>query len=275
MVPEELVSLQEAADRLGVHYMTAYRYVRLGRLRATKSAGQWWVEEGDVDRLHEDAAATPAARRGHPRWDRYVDRLLERTLAHDESGAWAVVETALVAGAAPRDVTLCLLGPVMRLVGERWERGELTVGDEHRVSAIVVRLVSRLGPSFLRRGRRRGTVVVGAAPGDNHALPTAMLADVLRGEQFSVVDLGANAPASSFADAAKAADRLVAVGISVSTGGRDDVVLSVVAEIRDASPGAPVILGGPAIGDESTARSLGADGWAPDAGAAADLLIAR
>ena len=31
-----LLSLQEAADRLGVHYMTAYRYVRTGRLRAVQ-----------------------------------------------------------------------------------------------------------------------------------------------------------------------------------------------------------------------------------------------
>ena len=31
---DEHVSLQEAADLLGVHYMTAYRYVRSGRLIA-------------------------------------------------------------------------------------------------------------------------------------------------------------------------------------------------------------------------------------------------
>ena len=272
---DQQVSLQEAADRLGVHYMTAYRYVRLGRLRASKSGGQWWVDESDVDRLHDSATASPPSRRGNPNWDRYADRLLDRTLAHDEGGAWAVVESALVAGAAPRDVMLRLLCPVMRTVGDRWASGDLTVGDEHRVSSIVVRLVGRLGPSFMRRGRRRGTVVVGGAPGDNHGLPSAMVADVLRGEQFSVVDLGANAPVASFVQAAKAADRLVAVGLSVSTAGREDVVAAAIAEIRDASRAPAVILGGPAIGDESTARSLGADGWAPDAGAAADLLIAR
>ena len=33
---ESRLTLQEAADRLGVHYMTAYRYVRTGRLERFK-----------------------------------------------------------------------------------------------------------------------------------------------------------------------------------------------------------------------------------------------
>ena len=39
-----LLGLQEVADRLGVHYMTAYRYVRTGRLPATRIGAQWWVD---------------------------------------------------------------------------------------------------------------------------------------------------------------------------------------------------------------------------------------
>ena len=43
-----LLSLQEAADRLEVHYMTAYRYVRTGRLRAVQIGSQWWVDPQDL-----------------------------------------------------------------------------------------------------------------------------------------------------------------------------------------------------------------------------------
>ena len=35
------LTLNEAAELLGVHYMTAYRYVRLGFLQATKVGGCW------------------------------------------------------------------------------------------------------------------------------------------------------------------------------------------------------------------------------------------
>ena len=42
------ITLQEAADRLGVHYMTAYRYVRTGRLPAQRSGSQWLVDPKDL-----------------------------------------------------------------------------------------------------------------------------------------------------------------------------------------------------------------------------------
>ena len=41
------LTLHEAAEVLGVHYMTAYRYVRLGLLDAEKVRGTWRVERAD------------------------------------------------------------------------------------------------------------------------------------------------------------------------------------------------------------------------------------
>ena len=37
------MTLQEVADSLGVHYMTAYRYVRQGRLPATRLGAEWRI----------------------------------------------------------------------------------------------------------------------------------------------------------------------------------------------------------------------------------------
>ncbi|MET0148370.1 MAG: helix-turn-helix domain-containing protein, partial [Acidimicrobiales bacterium] len=37
------LTLQEAAERAGVHYLTVYRWVRTGRLPATKAEGTWAV----------------------------------------------------------------------------------------------------------------------------------------------------------------------------------------------------------------------------------------
>jgi len=42
------MTLQEAAERLGVHYMTAYRYVRTGKLPAEKVGVHWMVDRTDV-----------------------------------------------------------------------------------------------------------------------------------------------------------------------------------------------------------------------------------
>ena len=190
------LTLQQAADRLGVHYMTAYRYVRTGRLPAFKVGVQWRVNADDL-------APVKSGRRGagsrSRRWT--VDQVADRLVAGDEPGVWALVEAALASGAEPAGIHVDLLAPALRSIGVRWASGELSVADEHRASVVAQRIVSRLGPMFARRGRRRGTVVLGAPPGDLHSLPSAMVADELRAARFEVVDLGANTPAESFVGA--------------------------------------------------------------------------
>ncbi len=58
----EFVTLADAAEQLGVHYMTAYRYVRTGRMMAEKRSGQWWVTPEDLAAVV--AAGTGPRRRG-------------------------------------------------------------------------------------------------------------------------------------------------------------------------------------------------------------------
>ena len=42
------------------------------------------------------------------------------------------------------------------------QQAELGVADEHRATVVVQRLLGRLGPQLNRRGRSRGTIVVGS-----------------------------------------------------------------------------------------------------------------
>ena len=42
-MPKQPLTLLQVADKLGVHYMTVYRYVRTGRLPATRVGGIWQV----------------------------------------------------------------------------------------------------------------------------------------------------------------------------------------------------------------------------------------
>jgi excisionase family DNA binding protein len=266
------ISLRDAADRLGVHYMTAYRYVRTGRLPAVKVGAQWRVDTHDVDRLVERTARSTGADGDEPAADRdratgsgvgtgrrrrtpeQRRRLEHRLLAGDEAGAWSVLEAAMTSGYAPEELHLDLLAPTLRSVGDRWAAGEVTVAEEHRASAVALRLVGRLGPRFVRRGRKRGTVVLGAAPGDTHGLPVAIAADLLRARGHAVIDLGPDVPPQSFVDAALGAERLVAVGIGTFTPGNERALAHAVAAVH-AQVGCPVVVGGPA----STGPDVGAD----------------
>jgi methanogenic corrinoid protein MtbC1 len=255
--------------------MNAYRYVRLGMLPAEKVGGTWRVAPAGVEQLRGatlkgGTAETVAAARRRAPW---ADRLECRLVSGDAGGAWAVIEAALASGAELDEVYLTIIAPAMRSIGDRWGAGELDVAVEHRATGIVFRIVGRLGHRFRRRGRSRGEVVVGAPVGERHALPVALLTDLLRGAGWEVSDLGADVPTSSFADAVGDARHLAAVGVSVSTSECLTAAAEAIAAVR-ATADVPILAGGHAVRDEQHAASLGADGWAPDGRTAVVVLDA-
>jgi methanogenic corrinoid protein MtbC1 len=184
-------------------------------------------------------------------------------MAGDARGAWNVVEAALAAGMDPEDLYLKVLSPAMASIGSRWSQGEVDIATEHRASGIALRLIGRLGPRFVRRGRTRGSVLLGAPAGEQHGLPLAMLSDLVRSGGWEVSDLGADVPADSFAKAAIGLPRLVACGLSVTTTASLAAAEESVRAVHATVPGVPVVVGGQAI-DAAMARELGADGFASD-----------
>ena len=267
--PTSTLSLQEAAALLGVHYMTAYRYVRLGLLDARKVGTMWQVRRDDVERLRDRERPSRARGGSRAAWG---ERFESRLRVGDAIGAWGVVEAALGAGASPADVHLTVIAPAMAAIGEAWERGDIDVADEHLASVICQRVIGRLSPRFVRPGVARGTVLLGCAPGERHAIPLLLVADLLRDGGWDVVDLGADVPLASFPVAAAAAHRLVAVGVSASSPASDAAVASVLAALRASLPDVPLLVGGRAIADADHARSLGATAWAADGRGAVELV---
>ena len=262
------LTLQEAADQLGVHYMTVYRWVRTGKLPATKQGASWSVRQADLDALSEPAKVAPRSGRVD-----HAERLARRLTAGDEAGAMAVAEAALAGGMEPDALYLDVLAGAMVSIGDGWHAGEISVAEEHQATAIMQRLLGRLARNFTRRGRRRGTIVLGSAAGDPHGLPGAFLADPLRGRGFNVVDLGPDTPAEAFVHAATHADGLVAVGMTLSLDPTEPI-REAIAALRGAGVTAPIVVGGAAIADAEVAAELGADGWAADGWAALALLAA-
>ncbi len=167
------MTLHGAAEALGVHYMTAYRYVRLGQLEAHKVGGTWQVSHVDLEAFQARPTVVSGPRQGAP----WAQRFEHRLVAGDANGAWGVIEAALSGGAEFEEIYLDVVAPAMTSIGDRWALGELDVAIEHRASVMVTRLLGRLGHRFARRGRSRGTVVVGAPSGEFHSLPVAMAAD--------------------------------------------------------------------------------------------------
>lgn len=265
---------------LGVHYMTAYRYVRLGLLHATKQGGVWQVEHSDLEAFRSgtesngqgDGPVTTVTEGGGRRKAPWASRLEARLIAGDGRGAWGVVEAALAAGAELDAIYLDVLSPAMASIGERWRAGNLDVAIEHRATGIAFRLIGRLGPRFSRRGRTRGSVLVGTPPGERHSLPVAMLGDLLRGEGWEVSDLGADMPIDSFVRTAVGMPDLAAVGVSVTMPEALPAAAELLAALAGAVPGAFLVVGGAAVADLEHARALGAEGWAATARELIELI---
>ena len=269
----EELSLQDAADVLDVHYMTAYRYVRLGLLQATKVSGTWRVKREDLDAFREGSSSREplnpdeSKKKSAP----WPERLELRLLAGDARGAWGVVEAALAAGADLDQIYTDVVSPALVSIGDKWARGELEIYLEHRAGAIVARIMGRLDPRFARRGRTRGAILVGAPEGERHSLPVSMVADLIRQGGWEVYDLGADLPADSFAVAARNTVDLTAVCVSVTSEGALTKAVDVINAVRETvHPSVQIFVGGRAVSSADQAEALGADGWASSA---PDLVV--
>lgn len=244
------ISLTDASEKLGVHYMTAYRYVRTGKLAAEKVGGQWWVAPDDLLDFETGSSSTP-------RSDIVPPKVADRLVAGDENGTLQLLEGAMASGAHPEEAYLDLLSPAMYIIGERWHAGELTISDEHLATTTALRVTARLGQRSVPRGRSRGSIVLAVVANDQHSVPTALLRDLLRFRGFNPVDLGANTPADSIAQTALGlGDDLVAVGLNATTPGADDIMRSTL-KVLNTAVNVPVVVGGSAFRDARHIASLG------------------
>jgi MerR family transcriptional regulator, light-induced transcriptional regulator len=188
------VGLRTAAEELGVHYQTAYGWVRQGLLPARKSGRGYEVLEADIRALSaRRAEGTPPRREVRVRdWDAQADVLYGAIVAGNDRLAGTQIER-LGAGVPLIDLCARVIGPALRRVGDDWATGAVTIAAEHRASAICERLI---GPLCARQpqGRPRGVAVTATPAGERHGLPALMAAGSLRQDRWHVHHLGSDLP---------------------------------------------------------------------------------
>jgi DNA-binding transcriptional MerR regulator len=141
------------------------------------------------------------------------DELAGALSAFDEPRAHAVLDS-LLATATIDTMLATVVMPYLHELGERWERGDASVAEEHFASAVLRgRLLG------LARGWGRGLgprIVLACAPGEQHDLGLIAFGLALRARGWRVVYLGADTPLTSVADAAHASDAVFAVVSAVT-----------------------------------------------------------
>lgn len=268
----EDLNLKQVASRLGVHYMTAYRYVRQGHLGAERVGTEWRISPEAVDQFlarRDDAAASEE--RLDVDWSA---RLVGPLLAGDEPTAWSILERTLAAGHDPAFCYLDVIGAAIAAIDRRRADGSIDAAQQPLATAVAYRLVARLGSRFRRTGRSRGSVIFGAPTGELHHLPIAIVADLVRLAGFDVLELGAHTPPEAFAAAIEHAPRLVAVGIGMTSIDHVDEARRTISMVRAVRPDVPIIVGGQAVLNATVADVLDASAWAGDGRTAVAMIEA-
>jgi MerR family transcriptional regulator, light-induced transcriptional regulator len=141
------------------------------------------------------------------------NQLAEAFASFDEVRAHAVLDS-LLATATIDSVLAVVVIPYLHELGERWERDDASVAEEHFASAVLRgRLLG------LARGWGRGlgpSIVLACAPGEQHDLALIAFGLALRTRGWRVVYLGADTPFRSVADAADASDAVFTVVSAVT-----------------------------------------------------------
>jgi excisionase family DNA binding protein len=266
------LNLKQVAAELGVHYMTAYRYIRTGRLVARRAGTGWIVQAADLQEFTDQLLRIAPGVGGPTAAGNWRERLRRALVIGDEMAAWRIIEQALAAGHSPTDCYLDLIVGAINEIGDRSQTPTGPVASEYLATATATRLVARLGARFRRPGRSRGTVVFGAPLDEHHVLAISVVADLVRLNGFTCLELGANVPPEAFAGAAENAYRLVAVGIGVSTATGLEIVRSTIGAVHRVDPQIPVVLGGQAIRGPEVVGLTGATAWAADGAEAIELF---
>jgi methanogenic corrinoid protein MtbC1 len=254
-----LLRIGEVSRRSGVspELLRAWER-RYDLLRPTRSAGGLRLySQGDLERVEAMqrhlaeglAAAEAAALAGRlastgveaPPSEARQD-LGAALAAFDEQRAHEILDGLLAARTL--DTTLSdVVVPYLHELGERWERGEASIAEEHFASSVLRgRLLG------LARGWGRGLgerVMLACAPGEQHDLGLIAFGLALRARGWRIVYLGADTPLASVAEAARSSDPRFVVVSAVSA----DRFSSREADLGQLAESRPLCLGGAGAGE--------------------------
>src|SRR3954447_9741011 len=165
-------------------------------------------------------------------------------LTGDEVAAEVVIREAMDARLGTATIDDEIIAPALWLVGELWQRGEISVADEHLATEISVRVLALLREAQRVADTRRGRRVMLAAPsGEQHTVALRMVGGVLREAGYVIVMLGGDVPPGALA-AAAAQHKPHVVCLSTTLAGNVDRLLITMDEVRREWPPAAFVIGG-------------------------------
>lgn len=179
----------------------------------------------------------------------------------------------LDSGAAAEGILKDGLLPAFERIGLKFKNGELYIPEMLIAARAMHAGLAILKPILSQSaGNKAGKVIIGAVKGDLHDIGKNLVIMMLEGGGLEVVDLGMDVSAEKFVEAINT-HRPQVVGLSALLTTTMREMKTTIDAIGQAGlrNQVKVIVGGAPL-TESFARGIGADGYAPDAASAVDVV---
>jgi 5-methyltetrahydrofolate--homocysteine methyltransferase len=201
------------------------------------------------------------------------DVLAEGIMKGDVSLVESEVNKAFNKGVEARAILVNGLIGAMGVVGKRFAAGEMFLPEVLMSASAMHRGVEIVKPLLGESDQEGvGRIVIGTVEGDIHDIGKRIVSLLLEGNGFEVIDLGVNVRAEVFAQAIEdhKPDILGMSALLTTTMPNMGKTIHLLREKRLREK-VKIIVGGAPVG-EQFAESIGADGYAPEAGSAVEWV---
>lgn len=158
--------------------------------------------------------------------------------------------------------------PAMREIGDKFSRNEAYVPELLIAARAMQAGLALIEPMIAASGRKSlGTIAIGTVKGDLHDIGKNLVAIMLKGAGYDVIDLGVNCDIAKYEEGVKQGATIVGCSSLLTT--TMPYMKDVVAHFKD--KGVKVIIGGAPV-TQAYADEIGADGYSEDANGAVKLV---
>ncbi len=197
-----------------------------------------------------------------------VNEIYQAVIEGQAKAAVAKVNEALGAGVAPDIILNEGLIAAMRKVGQLFEEGEYFVPEMLISARAMTAALQVLKPRLVEQGVKPiGKVAIGTVKGDLHDIGKNLVAMMLEGSGFEIMDLGVDVSPEKFVEAVRNGAKVVAMSALLTTtmtNMKSTVDALKEAGLRDQTK---IVVGGAPV-TQAYAEQIGADGYASDASSA-------
>ena len=199
-------------------------------------------------------------------------QIIEALVACDQDKLISLVNEALAADVAPKDILNQGLIAAMDIVGEKMESGEMFIPEVLMAAQVMGGCVEILKPLLGEDGGAAPVpVIIGTVKGDLHDIGKNLVSMMMESAGLEVHDLGVDIAPEKFIEEIKKKDaQIVCLSALLTTtmpAMKETVDAIVESGLRDQ---VKIMVGGAPV-TQNFADEIGADGFAADAGSASKL----